>query len=37
MEWIRTANLEKYNVVEAFNTFESLDWIKSGLRLQKEI
>lgn len=33
MEWIRTANLKKYNVIEAFNTFESLDWVKSGFEI----
>ena len=33
MEWIRTANLKKYNVIEAFNAFTYLDWVKSGFEI----
>lgn len=33
MEWIRTANLKKYNVIEAFNAFAYLDWVKSGFEI----
>lgn len=30
MEWIRTANLKKYDVVQAFKKKDHLDWVKSG-------
>lgn len=30
MEWIRTANLKKYDVVQAFKKTDHLDWMKSG-------
>lgn len=33
MEWIRTANLKKYNIIEAFNAFDQLDWVKSGFEI----
>ena len=36
MEWIRTANLRKYNVIEAFNSLTCLDWVKSGFDIEKE-
>ncbi|MBE5077534.1 hypothetical protein [Anaerotignum lactatifermentans] len=33
MEWIRTANLKKYDVIGTFKAFAYLDWVKSGFEI----